>query len=324
MLRARRRGRARSAPLARCRGSGRRRHHGGNRRAAVGSGSRGLPRAEAGGLGAPRPTRIPVSPPSAPAGGEPASCLSSSLAAARPDIIGCAVMAVRGLLLPGSPLCRGSRRGAPPGNTPGAAGCRHQRAGAWPAQVAGVGAAGRGWEPAGATAAAFPGVLALPRYSLHRRGDRLRLCQERGETVVGTGWCKPEGGNDPPGAPRWVRPVRPGGGTQRHRLRGSLVPSAAVPRAGPPACRDRAGREAAGTWPDPRQKGSAASAGGWAGEEGRAQVPCWGQPPGPAGAGGCPVRSPCWVTQRPALAGQGHSDGRGRAAIGVAGGAGTG
>lgn len=86
-------------------------------------GSRG---AEGVGLGAPHPTRIPhvfltsppLSPPSAPVGGGPASSLSSSLVAARPDIIPCAVMTMRGLLLPASQCCRGLYRGAPPGNIP--------------------------------------------------------------------------------------------------------------------------------------------------------------------------------------------------------------
>lgn len=126
--------------------------------------------AEAVGLGAPHPTRIPrvlpasrpLSPPSAPVGGGPASSLSSSLVAARPDIIPCAVMTVRGLLLPGSRRCRGLYRGAPPGNTPGAAARRDQRAAAWHTQAAGTGAAGQWWEPVSTAAASLPGVLAPP------------------------------------------------------------------------------------------------------------------------------------------------------------------
>lgn len=68
------------------------------------------------------PPAPPVSSPCpnlSPVGGGPAASLSSRLAAARPDIIPCAAMTVRGLLLLGSWRCRGLYRGAPPGNTPG-------------------------------------------------------------------------------------------------------------------------------------------------------------------------------------------------------------
>lgn len=121
-------------------------------------------------------------------------------------------------------------------------------------QAMGTGTAGQQWEHRGCFPPRGPGVTpvlpppwqrqAVPRAWGHRgrqqRWGPLAQPSARGHPPP-AGLAQAPGGNEPPGAPRWIRPMGLGCGAQRHWLRGSPIPSAVVPSpgAGPPAHRER-------------------------------------------------------------------------------------